>query len=43
MSISDKLQTIAENEQRVFDAGKKTQYDEFWDALQKMLDFFDNM
>lgn len=34
MSIADKLQTIAENEQRVFDAGKKSQYDEFWDALQ---------
>lgn len=56
MSIAEKLQTIAENEQRVYDAGyakgqaeggdttaaydegfeagKKAEYDAFWDALQ---------
>ena len=34
MSISEKLTTIAENEQKVFDAGKKSQYDEFWDNFQ---------
>lgn len=35
MSIAEKLETIAENEQKVFDAGKKSQYDEFWDAIQR--------
>lgn len=43
MSISEKLQTIAENEQRVYEAGKaygetvgkKAQYDEFWDSYQQ--------
>ena len=35
MSIAEKLQTIAENEQKVFDAGKKAEYDAFWDSLQK--------
>ena len=35
MSIADKLQTIAENEQRVFDAGKKAEYDAFWDSFQQ--------
>lgn len=34
MSISDKLTTIAENQQKVFDAGKKKQYDDFWDEFQ---------
>lgn len=34
MSIADKLTTIAENEQKVYDAGKKSQYDEFWDSFQ---------
>ena len=34
MSIADKLQTIAENEQKVFEAGKKSEYDEFWDKYQ---------
>ena len=34
MSITEKLQTIAENEQKVFEAGKKSQYDEFWDDFQ---------
>lgn len=42
MSIAEKLHTIAENEQRVYEAGKaygetvgkKAQYDEFWDSFQ---------
>lgn len=34
MSIADKLTTIAENVPKVYDAGKKSQYDEFWDAYQ---------
>ena len=34
MSIADKLTTIAENEQKVFDAGKQAEYDEFWDSFQ---------
>lgn len=34
MSIADKLTTIAEKIQKVFDAGKKSAYDEFWDKLQ---------
>lgn len=34
MSIADKLKTIAENEQKVYDAGKKSEYDSFWDELQ---------
>lgn len=32
MSIAEKLQTIAENEQKVFDAGAKSEYDRFWDS-----------
>ena len=35
MSIAEKLQTIAENEQRVYEAGKQAEYDRFWDAYQK--------
>ena len=35
MSIAEKLKTIAENEQKVFDAGKKAEYDRFWDAYQE--------
>lgn len=35
MTISEKLSKIAENEEKVFDAGKKSQYDEFWDAFQE--------
>lgn len=52
MTIADKLQTIADNTQRVFnagflegqeaggytegfDAGKKAEYDRFWDTLQR--------
>ena len=34
MSIADKLTTIAENEQKVYDAGKQAEYDEFWDIFQ---------
>lgn len=34
MNISEKLTTIAENQKKVFDAGKKTQYDKFWDVFQ---------
>lgn len=34
MSIAEKLTTIAENEQKVYDAGKKSEYDKFWDAYQ---------
>lgn len=34
MSIVDKLTTIAENEQKVFDAGKQAEYDAFWDVYQ---------
>lgn len=34
MSIAEKLTAIAENEQKVFDAGKKAEYDRFWDSAQ---------
>ena len=34
MSIADKLTQIAENEQKVFDAGAKSEYDRFWDSYQ---------
>lgn len=34
MSIAEKLVTIAENEQKVYDAGKKAEYDAFWDVYQ---------
>ncbi len=34
MSIADKLTTIAENEQKVYDAGAKSEHDKFWDAFQ---------
>lgn len=34
MTIGEKLLAIAENEQRVFDAGKQTEYDRFWDNYQ---------
>lgn len=34
MSIADKLTTIAENQQRVYDKGKQSAYDEFWDKFQ---------
>lgn len=35
MSIADKLKTIAENEQKVYDAGAKSEYDRFWDTYQQ--------
>lgn len=35
MSIADKLTTIAENQQKVFDAGAKAESDRFWDEIQK--------
>lgn len=34
MSIAEKLTTIAENEQKVYDAGKQAEYDRFWDSYQ---------
>lgn len=34
MSIADKLVTIAENEQKVYDAGKEQGISEFWDMVQ---------
>ena len=34
MSIAEKLTQIAENEQKVFDAGMKSEYDRFWDVFQ---------
>ena len=34
MSIAEKLQTIAENEQKVFESGKQAEYDRFWDTYQ---------
>ena len=34
MSIAEKLQTVAENEQKVYAAGMQKQYDEFWDFYQ---------
>lgn len=34
MSISDKLVTIAENEQKVYDAGKMTERNAFWNIYQ---------
>lgn len=35
MTIAEKLQLIARNVQKVFDAGKKAEYDKFWDSFQK--------
>lgn len=34
MSIAEKLVTIAENQEKVFDAGKQAEYDAFWGELQ---------
>ncbi len=31
MNIADKLQTVAENVPKVYDAGKQTQHNDFWD------------
>ena len=35
MSIAEKLTTIAENEQKVYEAGKQAEYDKFWDNFQQ--------
>ena len=35
MSIAEKLTTIAENEQRVYEAGKTAEWSEFWEDFQK--------
>lgn len=37
MSIAEKLVTVAQNQQKVFEAGKKSEYDRFWDEFQKDL------
>lgn len=34
MSIAEKLTTVAENVSKVYEAGKKSEYDKFWDVLQ---------
>lgn len=34
MSMADKLTQIAENEKKVYEAGKKSEYDRFWDTFQ---------
>ena len=34
MSIAEKLQTAAENQQKVYEAGQKAEYDRFWDNYQ---------
>lgn len=35
MNIAEKLTTIADNQQRVYEAGKTAEYDAFWDAFQR--------
>lgn len=35
MSVATKLQTIAENEQRVYEAGKQAEWNAFWDSYQQ--------
>lgn len=35
MTTAEKLTTIAENQQRVYEAGQKSEYDRFWDAYQQ--------
>lgn len=35
MSIAKKLTTVAENQQAVYDAGKKAEHDKFWDVMQQ--------
>lgn len=34
MSVADKLTTVAENVEKVYDAGKQAEYDRFWDNYQ---------
>lgn len=35
MSIAEKLTAVAENQQRVFDAGKTKEWSDFWDSYQQ--------
>lgn len=35
MSIAEKLTTIAENQQKVYDAGMKAEWSAFWDVIQQ--------
>jgi hypothetical protein len=35
MTTAEKLVKIAENEQKVYEAGQKAEYDRFWDAYQE--------
>ena len=35
MTVAEKLQNIAENVPRIYDAGKKAEYDAFWDSFQE--------
>ena len=35
MTIAEKLVTVAENQQKVYDAGKQTERDDFWETFQK--------
>lgn len=35
MSIAEKLTTIAENQQKVYDAGKEAEWSALWDAIQR--------
>lgn len=34
MTISEKLTQVAENQQKIYDAGKQSEYDAFWDEFQ---------
>ena len=34
MNIAEKLVTIAENQEKVFEAGKQSEHDKFWDVFQ---------
>ncbi len=34
MSIAEKLTTVAENQEKVYDAGQTAEYDRFWNAFQ---------
>ena len=36
MSIAEKLTTVAENVPKVYEAGKKAEWDAFWDTYQKL-------
>ena len=41
MTTAEKLVKIAENVQKVFEAGQKSEYDRFWDAMQNNGNAFD--